>query len=169
LLPVSTPNASNNFNAQQTVDEWAWTKVPVTGDNRVYSKVRKEIDTAVSQAGILRPFWKNIAERRSPRLATCVSLPLAYTAYVTAMGQSTSPQILSSIDGLSDPRYAVAPVESYDFNRVRFLIAALTDPNPALADLGRRLLAVNQDDDSVEYALAGILLESYNPPRPWKL
>jgi hypothetical protein len=145
---------------------WAWTHVPLTGDNKAFAKARKQIDTAVSQGRdpeVLLEKYRTAGEL-SPG-DPLVLFRWAYAAYITATRQTTTPEVFQCIKGLSDPRYAVAPVPSYDFNRVRFLIASLTAPNPALADLGRRLLAINQDDDAVEYALAGILLDTFNPPK----
>jgi len=145
---------------------WAWTKVPVTGDNTVYAKARRQIDIAVAQGrdpDVLLTKYR--AAARSAPGDPVALFRWAYSAYLMATRQTTPAQVFNCIKGLSDPRYAVAPVPSYDFNRVRFLIAALTAPNAALTDLGRRLLAVNQDDDPVEYALSGILLDAYTPPK----
>jgi len=160
ILPIITPTP------QVPASPWAWTKVSVTGDNAVYGRIRKQIDTAVAQGRdpeILLEKYRTAAQAAAGDPVTLFRW--AYAAYVTASRQSSSAQIFDSIKGLSDPKYAVVPVPSYDFNRVRFLIAALTDPNPALVDLGRRLMGVSQDDDPVEYALAGILLDAYSPPK----
>lgn len=147
-------------------DPWAWTKVALNGNNAAYQKARGQIDTAASQG---RPLPALLLKYRSAAMAVpgdpLALFRWAYAAYLCASQQPTAAGIKAAIGGLSDGRYSVQPVTAYDFNRVRFLIATLSDPNPALADLGRRLLDVNPDDEQVEYALAGILMDTYSPPK----
>jgi len=156
LIPLSQPAPSN---------PWAWTNVPVTGDNTSYAQVRKQIDTAVAQGR--DPYNLLIKYRNAAHSASSNPVALyrwAYAAYLSATRQTSPAQVYNCIRGLSDARFAVAAVPSYDFNRVRFLIAAVTEPNAELTDLGRRLLDVDPEDDPVEYALCEILLDDYNPP-----
>jgi len=149
-----------------TPSPWAWTEAPVTGDNTAYAQARGQIDTAVASGRDPNSLLaKYRAAAQSAPDSSVALFRWAYAAYLSATRQASPGQAYNCIRGLSDSRFAVAVVPSYDFNRVHFLIAALTTPNAELSDLGQRLLDVNPNDESVEYALCGILLDDCNPPK----
>lgn len=144
---------------------FAWTSQAWTGDDQPYQRIRSEIDQAIAQKknpdrlmqqyGLLAQ--KNPADPQAQFRWGCA-------AFAAAMQPS-----VSDIEGtgkLIGPRSALdhAPSpKTYEYNRLRYLMAAYSSPVPHLKALGDRLLRRDPTDDVVLFFQGGILNYSQLP------
>jgi tetratricopeptide (TPR) repeat protein len=149
--------ASDKIESQPMVSHWRWTEEKWNGDELGYQKLRATIDNN-REVGKLTlealEKYKVLYEKKPED-----PLGLFQWTYASFQATQSNPPIIQKqiitpyiFDKVTSPR-------TYEYDRLRFLVAVHYSPDSHLQGIGERLLQHTPDDYDVEY----YLIQCYKP------
>lgn len=147
---------------QWSANEWTWTKERWDGDETPYKKARLEIDRAVQEGRDLDALIEKYkAAARENATDPLPQFRWGYTAY-----QSAAKAGSDAAEKLQGVEFALKMANSphtYEYARLRFLVAARSTPFHLLKGVGERLLSRNAKDNEVRFYLISVLDPGFYP------
>ena len=158
LYLASTDNVSAQVSKQKTPvipqQGISWLTDTWSGNDLPFKRSRIEIDKASHSKQLTAAALKTyqaLAEKE-PENAQAV-FNWAYANYIAEKDPAVQGNIVVSSGVFA---YAASP-KTYNYTRIRFLIATRDKPSPQLYSLGERLLRKNNQDYDVQYSLVQCL------------